>query len=131
VIIYRLNYDPIALARIRISRNPHCRRVFDSQKTEKLVCGISLQNQHGTRELYQGPLKLTATFHFRIKKSNKKVKPGDPHFYKPDLDNVIKFLCDIANGILFHDDSRVSEIIANKVWTDGDGYTTFTIEEIK
>jgi Holliday junction resolvase RusA-like endonuclease len=39
-----------------------------------------------------------------------------PHTKKPDLDNLIKFVKDCANGILWDDDSQVTAITAAKAY---------------
>lgn len=39
-----------------------------------------------------------------------------PHIKKPDLDNLIKFVKDCANGILWDDDSQVTSLTASKAY---------------
>ena len=93
-VIYTLDFDPIALARIRVAINSNCCRVWDSQKSDKLVCGITIRNQHnqhGDAPLYKGPLLLDVTFYMRIKRTNTSCKPNQYHCYTPDLDNMIKY----------------------------------------
>jgi Holliday junction resolvase RusA-like endonuclease len=127
-IVYVIEGDPIALARGR-----HVgRRVYDSQKNEKLVLRITLRNQHGDRPLYQGPLLLNATFYMPIAKSREKHKESlldSAHFYTPDLSNLIKFIEDIAKDILYHDDCLISKIIAKKIY--GEPRTEFTLTKLK
>jgi Holliday junction resolvase RusA-like endonuclease len=43
---------------------------------------------------------------------------GRPCRSKPDLDNIIKVLCDALNAVAYKDDSQVVEIAAKKVWGD-------------
>ena len=50
--------------------------------------------------------------------SEKKWKAGIIHTKKPDLDNLIKFVKDCANGILWHDDSQVVTIEAAKLYSE-------------
>jgi Holliday junction resolvase RusA-like endonuclease len=40
------------------------------------------------------------------------------HVKKPDTDNLLKFLKDCGNGLLWADDSQVSEVHAWKVYSD-------------
>ena len=39
-----------------------------------------------------------------------------PHIQRPDLDNVVKAICDGLNGLAYVDDSQVSSIEARKIW---------------
>lgn len=88
-------------------------------------------------EMYALSKKITlgntfrADFYLPIPKSRiKKLKHGDYHQQKPDLDNMIKGLLDA----LKKDDSDVSTIVCNKYWTDKDaGYIVIyqDVNEIK
>jgi Holliday junction resolvase RusA-like endonuclease len=71
------------------------------------------------------------TFHMPIPESKKgKVKPGDYHTVKPDIDNLIKGLFDAANGIAWIDDNRVAELgIVKKIYSDNPRIS-FEIKEI-
>ena len=37
---------------------------------------------------------------------------------KPDIDNLVKFVLDAANGVLFKDDSQVVRVLATKMYDD-------------
>ena len=127
-ITYRLDGDPIPLARIRISRSSF--RIYDSQKELKLVTQITLKNQHGDRKLYKGPIRVDAIFYFHIPKTHKDTKPGYYHVFKPDVDNLCKMILDVGNSTLFHDDCIVSEITCKKVYGDPPR-TEFTIYQLE
>ena len=127
-IVYVIPGEPIPLARPRHSHN----NVYDSQKNQKLVLSINLRNQHKNKPLYLGPLLLNITFYMPVAKSREEFKAslmGTPHFYKPDLSNLIKMTEDIANGIIFKDDCQIVEIIAKKIY--GEPRTEFTITEMR
>jgi Holliday junction resolvase RusA-like endonuclease len=72
--------------------------------------------------LHEGPLSVHILFCLPIPKSASKVKTStmnnSPHTHKPDIDNLIKFVLDVLNGIAFDDDRQVSEIIAHKMWSN-------------
>jgi len=72
---------------------------------------------------------MVATFHMGIPKSMKNAE-GDPHFYRPDLDNLIKLICDISNGIIFKDDSCISRMTCDKAYSV-EPRTEFYFEPIK
>lgn len=124
---YVIEGDPIALARVRIASNNRC---YDSQKETKLVCGIQLSNQHENLPLFTGPLHINMTFFMPIAPSSqKKNLAGSYHYFRPDLDNCIKFICDIATGILYHEDCIIASISAKKVY-DNKPRTEFCITQL-
>jgi Holliday junction resolvase RusA-like endonuclease len=113
-IVYTLVGDPIPLARVRFGQH----RAWDSQKQLKVTSEITLVAQHGNRPKYSGPLRLNATFYMVIPPSReRKSKPGYPHAVKPDLDNLVKYICDVAQKVLFENDSRIAEINCKKIYS--------------
>jgi Holliday junction resolvase RusA-like endonuclease len=122
---YIIPGDPVPLARPRVGRY----HVWDSQKTTKLAAGLHLRNQHEEQPYFTGPLELKIMFYLPIPKVRWK-NPPHHHIFKPDLDNLVKFVCDICNEILYHDDCIVSRIEAQKVY-DRNPRTEFTIVPIK
>lgn len=71
------------------------------------------------------------TFHMPIPKSLEgKVKVGQWHTKKPDIDNLVKGLFDAANGVAWVDDNRIVSIgQIKKVYSDKPGIV-FSVEEI-
>jgi Holliday junction resolvase RusA-like endonuclease len=125
---YYLNDNPIPLARHRSTRSNH---MYDPQVNAKLIHSITLRNQHNNLPLFQGPLKLEATFFMPIPVSRKKQDLNQkPHSFKPDLDNLVKFLCDVSNGILYKDDCQIYSISAIKQYAL-EPKTIFTLTEIE
>jgi Holliday junction resolvase RusA-like endonuclease len=47
---------------------------------------------------------------------------------RPDVDNLAKFVNDVAQGILWGDDSQVVRLTVEKVWAEEDK-TTICFEE--
>ena len=72
--------------------------------------------------LFKGPVGLEFTFFMPIPKSTSKKKKQELlntcHIKKPDLDNLIKFYCDVSTVALFYDDSQVYNINAIKLYSD-------------
>jgi Holliday junction resolvase RusA-like endonuclease len=105
---------PIPLARAR-SGNGH---FYDSQKQEKIIFGWAIKALRP--KLYSSGIKLDIEFGMKIPTSSNKLFTmsfvGKPHVKKPDLDNLVKFVMDACLGILYEDDSIVSEIVARKVY---------------
>lgn len=114
---YTLVGDPVPLARARYGN----KRVYDSQKNERLVAGINIQNQHNNRPLLVGPIRLTAEFHFEPPRSNKKLRDtmlACFHQFAPDLSNCLKWIEDIASGIVYKDDCLIADIHVRKLYSE-------------
>jgi Holliday junction resolvase RusA-like endonuclease len=111
---FRLNGKPIPLARPRFGKN----RVFDSQKDLKLVMGISLREQMGNHPIFTEPLVLFMDFYFpapsRLSQTKQQAFMGLPYQSRPDLDNLVKAICDYGLGIFYDDDALVVEVHASK-----------------
>lgn len=125
---YTLPGHPIPLARPRYGN----KKVWDSQKTLKLAASIVLLNQH-QGEHFNGPLSLSATFFLQIPSSWSSKKrlevEGRAHTSTPDLSNLLKFVEDVATGILYHDDCLIVSVVAQKVYSFSPG-TQFTLKEL-
>lgn len=105
---------PTPLARPRFSND----RVYNSQRIAMTNMGILLKNQF-KRDPLDGPLTMALTFFFKVPASHHKRKDdmiGTPLSHKPDLSNLIKFVEDAANGILYVDDSCIVQLDATKIY---------------
>ena len=121
--VYVIPGCPIALARPRLTRS----HVWDPQKQLKLIAGITLQSQHEGKPFFVGPLAVDILFCIVPEAAKaRKIRKGKFHTFKPDLDNLIKFVLDVANDILYADDSIIAVITATKRW-DTEARTEFTI----
>jgi Holliday junction resolvase RusA-like endonuclease len=127
--IYIIPGDPTPLARPRLSH----RKVYDSQKNIKLCASITLQQQVNNAPLLEGPLHLDVTFFMGIPKSISAKRRiallTQPHIFKPDTDNLIKYICDICSGLLYYDDCIIATITAKKIYSD-EPRTEFTLKKI-
>lgn len=75
------------------------------------------------RDIPPGPVRIDVLAVFTLAKSHhRKTRPVPErrHVGKPDIDNVLKAVCDAANGILWVDDTQVCEAHAEK-WTAAQG----------
>lgn len=108
---------PTPLARGRIKING--RGIYDSQKKEKLAFGLVLKSQYTQFKSpdFIAPIHIVVNFYMPIPSSSKK-NQFDYHHVRPDLDNLIKFVLDSANTILFKDDAQISTITASKRYDD-------------
>ncbi len=114
--LYIIPGDPTPLARARFSRE----RVFDPQKHAKYNWGINLRSQHD-ETLFNGPLGLDVTFFMPIPSSASKKRHAQLldgfHFIKPDISNLLKFIEDSAQGILYRDDCIISKVMCQKIYS--------------
>jgi crossover junction endodeoxyribonuclease RusA len=116
---YTIPGQPIPLARPRFSNN----HVWDCQSGEKMVAATNLRFLH-KGELLTGPLHVDLKFFMCHKTKHKSW-----HCVRPDLDNLIKFILDVANGVLYEDDKQVAKITAEKTY-DQKARTEITIMEL-
>lgn len=123
--VYVIPGRPIPLQRARFSSG----RVYDSQKIEKIHTGLYLKQQYGLQKPLGGPLKFIITFYFKPPQRNKKLL-GTFHFCKPDTDNLVKYYSDVAQGILFTNDSQIAQIVATKIYDENER-TEFILEQLK
>lgn len=112
--IYVIPGPPVSLARPRFS-NGH---VWDSQTSLKLRAGIYVAQQHAERPFFVGPLAIDIIFYMRVSDKTKagKLRNGRLHVFKPDIDNLVKFIFDVCNGILYKDDCTIAAVTACKRW---------------
>jgi Holliday junction resolvase RusA-like endonuclease len=101
----------------------------ESEIYENLVAQCAQQAMQG-QPLLCGAVKLSCVFTFLPAESRKckhdsgcpkkltckKLHTGDVHTQKPDLDNLLKSICDGLNRVVWGDDSVVSSISARKEW---------------
>ena len=114
---YVIPGDPIPLQRARHGGG----KTWDPQKQLKLNWSLALVNQHGDRPFYEGPLHVDIIFYMPKPKTSQKqrdILEDKPHFYKPDVDNLIKWVFDCSNKILFKDDSSIASVNSKKKYSN-------------
>ncbi len=125
---YILHGPPTPLQRPRFTRG----HVYDPQQGQKLLDGIQLKKQHHPQPPLEVPLLATITFFMPLAKYLR--EPGRDRLRgkynpkRPDLDNMIKYILDAANGILYTDDSLIVQISGKKIWADV-GKTELILEQ--
>lgn len=105
---------------------------YDAQKHEKEGYAVQLLRYHRGAKI-DAPMKLYITFYIEIPKSwsdkKKQAAAGTYVSIRPDTSNLIKFIEDACNGVIWRDDSLVVEIVAQKVY-DFTPRTVLNIEEL-
>jgi len=100
---------------------------YDPSKQDKTTF-LSLVREQAPEHPILGPIALKVRFtmprpkkHFKSGKHFNSLKHDAPyyHTYRPDTDNLLKFVMDaLGREIFFKDDSQVSQIKAMKVYGD-------------
>lgn len=123
---------PIAKKRPRFFRRGNFVGVFNAQETEesRAMLIISQSAKMLAVPIEKGvPVSLSALFvmPYPSSMSAKKKAANPQHVKKPDVDNMVKFLKDVCNGILWHDDSQVNYLTARKEYGENPR-TVLTVE---
>lgn len=126
---YILNCDPLPLARPRLGKH---KKMYNVQQEYRLVNGIHLQKQHNDAPLFEGPLHLDITFYLKMPHLSERKKDALEntfHYFKPDLSNLLKFVEDLANKIIYNDDAQISSIATRKLYARHP-HTIFSISNL-
>ncbi len=127
---YRILGVPRPLQRPRICGK---NKLYDPQKGEKQDFAFLVKSQHVHDGLFAGPLSLDVVFYFPIPTYLSKAKASElvraHHDKKPDTSNLIKFVEDALNKVLYNDDAQIAKITAYKCYSDIPR-TEFTIKKL-
>lgn len=99
------------------------RGTYDPQKKEKTATKWLLRSQYSDSPS-SSPLILDIQFHLPIPKSYSKKKQAAAasgelhHTSKPDIDNLLKYILDSMNGIIFTDDSHIFMLQSKKLYAE-------------
>jgi len=95
--IYEISGPPIPWMRAGRKGN----RYFDKQISEKMNVHYKVKSLMKNHIIYSEPIKVTFEFHMPIPKSWAKIRQKNalykPHSYRPDIDNLLKFINDSLN----------------------------------
>lgn len=125
---------PIGKARPRFVRRGSFVGTYNPQETEEGRFLFEVQKQW-RRPPLEGPLKVQFAFEMPIPKSTPKKKFAAimedkvQHTKKPDISNLIKFVEDCLNGVVWRDDSQIFCLTAIKFYFEKPK-TSITIEEV-
>lgn len=130
--------NPIPQKRAKFARRGNFVSCYDplSKLKEQYKWQIKTQFRD---EILTTPLKLDLTFFMPIPASTTKLKKKQmvngliAHTKKPDLDNLVKFIFDCMNNIVFHDDAQISELRTRKIYSEKPGTLVrlFTLADTK
>ena len=108
-------------------RHRHTKRGFtyDPSASDKRDFLALIHSKAPKTPIYGG-IYLKVTFslpypkkHLRTGKFSGQLKPNAPTIYtnKPDIDNMLKFIMDTGNGVLWHDDSQIWKVDVEKLYS--------------
>ena len=127
--------SPIAKKRPRFFRRGGHVGVFNSQETEEGKTMWHIKSQFNSIMIPSAiPVEIECRFEMPIPKSMPKRDQkaieagfcGPAHVKKPDVDNLLKYLKDCCNEVVWHDDSQVVSVAASKVYAR-EPRTVFTV----
>jgi len=123
VIQFTVFGPPVAKGRPRLGKG----HVFTPAKTRAAEMEVGLRAKVAMRgkPIITGPCMVSIVFTFQRPKSSKR----EHHTVKPDLDNLCKLLTDSCNGIVYQDDSQITQISISKAYGD-QARTDITIRSI-
>ena len=111
-----------------LKRHRHTRKGFTYDPSKKDKKDLLLQvMKYAPKPPITAPIRIILIFymprpksHFRTGKYRHLLKSNQPEFhsYTPDLDNLVKMVCDSLNGVFYKDDSQIAQIKAEKIYCD-------------
>ena len=107
--------DPKTKLRPRFSRHKGKVRTYSAQSEEEETVKWQLKSRMVGLEPLEGPLNVEVICIFGRPKSREKLNETF-HTVKPDLDNLVKWIGDVGNGILWYDDKQIVTISAVKIY---------------
>ena len=114
--------NPIAQSRPRLRRTGKFVSVYDPDRKEKELLISYVQEEIGKHfQPIEKPISINITFHMPMLSTwsppRKQKSEGLIHIKRPDLDNLLKYILDSLNGILYSDDSQIYEINTRKIYS--------------
>lgn len=111
---------PVGKGRPRFARVGAGVRSYTPAKTKNAEEVIALAWKTQSGEKIEGAVQLKLTAVFAPPKSMSKKKQGEligtPYEHKPDLDNIVKLVCDALNGKAWADDATVTGMDLTKIY---------------
>ena len=113
IVILEIPGKPIAKKRPRFVRRGNYVGTYNDQETDEGRFILEVKEQLKDHAIFDGPCRLSVKFCMPIPKSTSKkrrammVAGTIKHTKKPDVDNLVKFVCDCLNELVYKDDSQI------------------------
>lgn len=123
IIKFTVYGEPVAQGRPKLTTINGMARAYDPKKSRDWKDYVKLAaGEHAPQALLEGPLHLEVTIYRQttkaISSSRKKAEAAEQGdilpVSKPDVDNYLKGVKDALNGVIWKDDSQVTDVIARK-----------------
>lgn len=115
--IYEIPGKPVAWMRAGRKGNIYYDKQVQQKEQVKRITKIAMNALFPHSE----GVKVIIEFHMPIPSSWSKIKQdiavGKPHTSRPDTDNLMKFVADALNEVLWRDDCLIYEIHARKIYS--------------
>lgn len=118
---YVIFMTPVAKGRPKFSVNRHTGRAMAHTPAKTSDAERSLRSlllDHDP-QIHARAEALSCTFDFYMLKPKSAGKKRPYPTVKPDLDNLEKLVKDACNGILWHDDAQVVQVVKRKIYCEG------------
>ncbi|MCG7406750.1 RusA family crossover junction endodeoxyribonuclease [Paenibacillus sp. ACRRX] len=113
--------DPVAQGRPKFSTAGGSAKAYDPKKSRDFKDYVKLAaSEYAPKELLTDPLRLEIVFYRITPKSLSKKKASDAEnglllpTTKPDIDNYLKGVKDALNGVIWRDDSCITDVVMSK-----------------
>jgi len=95
----------------------------DNPKTRPWVSAVRIQaQQHAPIQLWLGPITLELLFTLQKPQSLPKRRPSWA-IRRPDIDKLVRTICDSLTGVIYKDDSQIIYQSAKKEYGNAPGVT--------
>lgn len=121
MLILELPFLAVGESRPRVFINPHTKKIqaISPSKKNRIAFRKLLSSQYQDSPLVGG-LSVLIECRFPPPTSYSKKKRealiGKPKETKPDIDNILKFILDAGNGLLWKDDKQIAVVAIAKIY---------------
>ena len=119
--------EPVGKGRPRSGQGHHYTPTR-TRKVEKQIRQLAIDTWNDKLPL-DGSLRVTLVAKCRRAKKAKTKYGTDWPTKTPDIDNIAKLILDSLNGLIFHDDAQIVQLLVFKDW--GEPSITIAIEQLK
>lgn len=106
--------EPVGKGRPKFTARGGFARAYTPEKTRNYEAYVKVCAGTAGIRLVDRPVYMTIKAYFRLPKKKENLSPATK---RPDIDNVIKIICDSLNGVAYKDDALVYRVDAQKLYS--------------